>query len=236
MPEITRREFMRRSAYLAGGGMCALSTGSGLLMPTESRAADIAFLETSCGENHPQPRRVLVAYASMHGSTGEVAQAIGQTLCGHGVAADIRLIKSVNTITPYNAVIVGSAVRSDKWLSEAIRFVETNRIALSQIPVAYFLTCLTLTKGSEENSGRARSYMDSVLNAVPEVKPADVGLFAGVLDYSKYSAGMGAVMRYKMRSKGVEEGDYRDWDAIKSWAGRAAGAIAGAGVKSGSAG
>jgi menaquinone-dependent protoporphyrinogen oxidase len=163
----------------------------------------------------------------MHGSTGDVAQAIGNTICGHGAAADIRLIKNVNTLTPYDAVIVGSAVRSDKWLSEAIRFVEINRQALSQIPVAYFLTCLTLTRPSEENLRRARSYMDPILNGVSEVKPLDMGLFAGVLDYSKYSAGMGAVMRYKMWSKGVEEGDYRDWDAIKSWAGRAAGAMVG---------
>jgi menaquinone-dependent protoporphyrinogen oxidase len=231
MSRMTRRAFIRSTAYLAGGGMCALSAGSGLLMPTESRASNISFLEASCGENHTRPRRVLVAYASMHGSTGEVAQAIGKTICGHGAAADIRLIKNVNTITPYDAVIVGSAVRSDKWLSDAIRFVEINRKALSRVPVAYFLTCLTLAKPSEEALRRARSYMDPVLDGIPEVKPVGMGLFAGVLDYSKYSAGIRVVMRYKMRSKGVEEGDYRDWDAIKSWAEGAAGPVAGVGVK-----
>jgi menaquinone-dependent protoporphyrinogen oxidase len=168
----------------------------------------------------------------MHGSTGKVAQTIGKTICGYGAAADIRLITNVNTLTLYDAVIVGSAVRTDKWLAEAIHFVEINRKALSQVPVAYFLTCLTLARPSEENLRRARSYMDPILDGVSEVKPVNIGLFAGVLDYSKYSAGMGAVMRYKMWSKGVEEGDYRDWDAIKSWAGRVASSIAGAGVKS----
>lgn len=48
--------------------MSALCAGSGLLMPVESRASKVVFLETSCGENHTEPRRVLVAYASMHGS------------------------------------------------------------------------------------------------------------------------------------------------------------------------
>ena len=227
MSRMTRRAFMKNTACLAGGAMGALSFGSGMLMPVESWASKIVFLETSCGENHTQPRRVLVAYASMHGSTGEVAEAIGKLLCGQGAAVDVRLVKNVNSLTPYNAVVVGSAVRSDKWLTEAIQFVETNRKALSRMPVAYFLTCLTLTRPSEENSRRARSFMEPVLDAVPEVKPVNMGLFAGVLDYSKYSFGIRAVMKYKMGSKGVKEGDYRDWDAIQSWAGKAAGSMVG---------
>lgn len=224
MPELTRRAFVRSTAYLMGGGM--LSAGSGLFIPGKSQASKIGFLETSCGETRPQPRRVLVAYASMHGSTGEVAHAIGKIMCDRGAAADIRLIKNVTTLTPYDGVIIGSAVRSDKWLPEAVRFVEVHRNALSQIPVAYFLTCLTLTKPSEENVERSRSYLDPILNGVSEVKPVTIGLFAGVLDYSRYSAGMGAVMKYKMWSKGIAEGDYRDWSAIESWAGKAAGSVA----------
>ena len=220
MPKMTRRAFVRDAACLAGGALCTFSSGSGLFMPVESWASKLVFIESTCGENNRQPRRVLVAYASMHGSTGEVAEAIGKVLCGQGAAVDVRLTKNVDLLTPYDAVVVGSAVRSDQWLSDAIHFVEINRKALSQIPVAYFLTCLTLTKPSEENSRKARCYMDPVLDAVPEVKPVEMGLFAGVLDYTKYSAGMGVVMRYKMGSKGVKEGDYRDWDAIRSWAGK----------------
>ena len=119
MSTMTRRAFMRNTAYLAGGAICTVSSGSGLLMPIKSWASKVVFLETTCGENNVQPRRVLVAYASMHGSTGEVAEAIGRVLCGHGAAVDIRLIKNVNSLTPYEAVVVGSAVRRDKWLPEA---------------------------------------------------------------------------------------------------------------------
>lgn len=45
----------------------------------------------------------------------------------------------------------------------------------------------------------------------------DIGLFAGVLDYSKLSLPMRVVMKQKMKSDGVAEGDYQDWDAIRSW-------------------
>jgi len=60
--------------------------------------------------------------------------------------------------------------------------------------------------------------LDPLRNAVPQVQPVDTGLFAGVLDYSKLSLIVRVVMKSKMKKKGVSEGDYRDWDAIHSWA------------------
>ena len=118
MSRMTRRAFIRRTAHLAGGGMCALFTGSSLLMPVESWASTIAFQETSCGENHPQPRRALVAYASRFGSTGSVAKAIGDVLCGMGASVEVRLVENVKDLSPYQAVIVGSAIRRGNWLPE----------------------------------------------------------------------------------------------------------------------
>jgi menaquinone-dependent protoporphyrinogen IX oxidase len=95
-------------------------------------------------------------------------------------------------------VIIGSAIRSEKWLPQAMRFVSANKEVLSKVPTAYFLTCLTLANPSEKAHQKARSFLDPVLEMLPEVKPACIGLFPGVLDYSKYSTGMGAVMHYKM--------------------------------------
>jgi hypothetical protein len=63
-----------------------------------------------------------------------------------------------------------------------------------------------------------RQLLKPLLESVPEVKPYSTGLFAGVLDCSKYSTPIKAMMKYKMWSKGVEEGNYRDWDAIHAWA------------------
>ena len=60
--------------------------------------------------------------------------------------------------------------------------------------------------------------MEPVLNAVPEVKPMGMGFFAGALDYSKMNLMYRTVMKSKMGKKGVPEGDYRDWTAIRTWA------------------
>ncbi len=139
-------------------------------------------------------------------------------LCDNGTAVDVRLVENVKDLSPYKAAVIGSAVHSSKWLPEAMKFVETNRKALSQMPVAYFLTCLTLYKSKDVTRRMARSYLDPMLDAVPQVKPVAMGLFAGVLDYSKLSFVVRMVMKSKMKKKGVPEGDHRNWDDIRAWA------------------
>ncbi len=218
MKEMSRREFMAESAKITGAVAGVVALGAGIPLPHVGEAAEIRFPQSSCGIEKTNGPKILVAYASRCGSTGGVAEAIGQRLCNKGGRVDVRLVKGITDPTSYQAVVVGSAIRSDRWLPEATAFVEKNHQWLSRIPVAYFLTCLTLSRPSEENRGRARSYLDPLISAVPDVKPVDIGLFAGVLDYDKLSLFIAMVMKYKMSSKGISEGDYRDWEAIGRWA------------------
>ena len=218
MKEISRREFMAHSARITGAVVGVITLGAGLALPRVGESAEIKFPQSSCGINKTKGPKFLVAYASRCGSTGGVAEAIGQSLCHNGAIVDIRLINGVTDLTSYEAVVVGSAIRSDRWLPEATAFVEKNRQLLSGIPVAYFLTCLTMSNPSTRTQGKARSYLNPEITAIPEVTPVDIGLFAGVLDYGKLPFHIRMVMKLKMSFKGVSEGDYRDWEAIRHWA------------------
>ena len=195
-----------------------MALAGAISLPNRAHAAKVVFAEPSCGKEGGITKKVLIAYASMSGSTGGVAEAIGRTLCDSGARVDVRLVDSVRELESYDAVVVGSAIRSDKWLSDAKKLVETNRRVLAGKPVAYFLTCLTLVNPAEEARRKALAFLDPVLNDVPEVQPVDIGLFAGELDYSKLSWMVSLVMKQKMKDKGITEGDYRNWDAIRSWA------------------
>ncbi|HUL21451.1 MAG TPA: flavodoxin domain-containing protein, partial [Thermodesulfobacteriota bacterium] len=218
MKNFTRREFMVDGSMLVGGAVGTLALGNELFFPRNVRAASVEFPESSCGLEKKTGKKVLVAYSSYCGSTGGVAEAIGKVLCDKGAVVDVRLVKNVGDISSYQAAIIGSAIRSASWWPEAISFVEGNKKTFSRIPVAYFLTCLALVKESEESRRMARSYMEPVLKAVPEVKPMDMGLFSGALDYSKLNLIYRTVMKSKMGKKGVPEGDFRDWTAIRAWA------------------
>jgi menaquinone-dependent protoporphyrinogen oxidase len=205
-------------SMLIGGAVGGLALGNDLFFPKKARAGKVEFPESSCGLEKKTGKKVLVAYSSYCGTTGGVAEAIGKVLCDRGAVVDVRPVKNVGDLSSYQAAVIGSATRMASWWPEAIRFVEGQKKTLSQIPVAYFLTCLALVKDTEERRRVARSYMEPVLKAVPDVKPIEMGLFSGALDYSKMNLIYRTVMKSKMGEKGVPEGDFRDWTAIRTWA------------------
>jgi menaquinone-dependent protoporphyrinogen oxidase len=204
---ISRRDILALSISV----ITAISFG-GTLGAGVSHAADIKFPEGICRGS--VKKRVLVTYASKYGSTGGVADAIGKELCAKGVNADVVLIKNVSNVGSYQGVVIGSAIYMGKWMSEAIDFVNKNQDILRQMPVVYFLVCMTLSQPTEEKRAQVLSYMDPILKAVPKIKPVGIGTFAGALDYSNLSW----LNKKILKSKGTPEGDFRDWNAIRSWA------------------
>jgi menaquinone-dependent protoporphyrinogen oxidase len=53
--------------------------------------------------------RVLVAYASKRGSTAEIAAAVAKTLSETGLEVDCLGSDNISDISPYDAVVLGSA-------------------------------------------------------------------------------------------------------------------------------
>lgn len=218
MKKSTRREFILNGSVVLGAALSGLGLSSGLVSPRRASAGEVIFPEPSCGDDKNNEKPVLIAYASLCGSTGGVAEAIGRVFCDKGVRTDVRLAKNVESVNGYRAVIVGSAVRSASWWPDAMTFVSRHEEVLGRIPVAYFLTCLALYKDSPEQRKLALGYFDPVLKASPGVKPVDLGCFSGALDYSKMGFMYRTIMKSKMKDKGVPEGDFRDWTAIRTWA------------------
>ncbi len=160
--------------------------------------------------------KILVAYASMTGSTVGVAEAIGKTLVESGAQVDVRRMDEVQDLTPYRAVVIGSAIQDRQWLPEAMRFVREHRSELAEKPVAAFLVCMTLAMKNQQYRESVKRWLDPVRSLIT---PVSEGFFAGVLDINripKFSD------RLKFRisvATGVwSEGDHRDWNAIRAWA------------------
>lgn len=152
-------------------------------------------------------KRILVAYASGSGSTAEVAEAIGDVLESAKVLVDVLPAGNVEDVSPYSAVVLGSSIRLGRWLAPAVHFLATHRDALQEVPVAYFTTCLTLVNDTEESRQKVLAYLEPVLDMAPEIEPVALGLFAGSLDPSM-----------QLLVPGGPYGDFRDWEAIATWA------------------
>ncbi len=206
---LERREFFKKAGIAAAAS--ALVSG-GLHVPRLSASG--AGIADTCYDNEAIPKKVLIAYASRAGSTAEVAEAIGQVLRGRGIPADVLPVGQVAGVSTYRAVIIGSAIRMGKWLPEAARLVEKNQASLAGMPAAFFSVCLTMQKDTPENRRKVEDYIKPV---VQKVRPLTIGLFGGKMDYSR----LGFLDRLIVsKMKKVPEGDYRDWAAIRGWAGK----------------
>ena len=176
--------------------------------------ADEPYHDSRCGEH--DAKRFLVTYASAYGSTKEMAERIGKSLCEEGNSVDIKWVNHVEDVRDYDMVIVGGAIQYDTWLEEAQAFVKHHEESLSKIPLAYFFTCLTLASKSSKAQDQAEGYAQNI-QSLTSLKPLDIQGFAGVLDYSKMSFVFRQVARAIFAVMGVKEGDYRDWKAVGLW-------------------
>jgi len=159
---------------------------------------------------------ILVAYASRTGTTAGVAEAIGKTLAESGAEVDVRAMADVKDLTPYDAVVAGSAIQGKQWLPEAKQFVQTHQAALRQKPFAAFLVCMTLAMKKGNYRAEVANWLQPVRTLAP---PVSEGLFAGALDISKVPTFRDRLMFRISVVTGVwSEGDHRDWEAIRAWA------------------
>ena len=161
--------------------------------------------------------RVLVIAASRHGSTAEIATALGEALAHRGITVAVADAENVADIEECDAVVLGSAIYAGRWLKAARELAELHGAFLASRPVWLF------------SSGPVGDPL------VLEQDPVDVDqitaivgirehrVFAGKIDRSRLSPAEQSIVN----SLKAPEGDYRDWDAIAGWAGEIADALLG---------
>jgi menaquinone-dependent protoporphyrinogen oxidase len=206
---MTRRTFLALSAGAIFTSMMRHNASA-----ASKQKSGPQFIESTYQNGEDIKKKVLIAYASRCGSTSGVADVVGQVLCGTGTSIDVRLVGNVHDLDQYQSVIVGSAIRMGRWLPEAIDFVKKHRDALQQVPTAYFVVCITMKDDTAANRSKVLAYLDPVRKETPQLQPADIGLFAGAVDFSKLSF----VYKSVLKAKGVTEGDFRNWTSVRTWA------------------
>jgi menaquinone-dependent protoporphyrinogen oxidase len=152
------------------------------------------------------PKPILVAYATKHESTHEVADAIAERMRSKGANVEVHPAAEVNTLEPYVAVILGGALYAGRWHRDARRFMSRHRTALAQLPFAVFAMGPITLEPREVASSRQQ--LERALEKLPELTPMSRCIFGGVVDPDK--------LRFPLNR--MEGADARDWSAIRHWA------------------
>jgi len=185
--------------------------------------------------------RILVAYTTMAGSTVEVAQAVGEEISKSGFQVDVLPISEIEDLRVYDGVVVGGPMIMG-WHRSALGFLKKNRETFQQIPLAVFVTAISLTQTGEtsvdgvpvtvdeklpktpvnedrlnfrERYARLSNYISPILKATRSSKPVSIGVFGGRLEYGRLK--WWAVL-FVMLIIQAPAGDKRNWTAIRSWA------------------
>jgi menaquinone-dependent protoporphyrinogen oxidase len=153
---------------------------------------------------------VLVAAASRHGATEEIAEVIGGTLQGLGIAIEVARLENVATVYPYDAFVLGSAVYRSSWLRPARHFLEEHAKLLATRPTWLFSSGPI---GAPRHAAAAESFAADDLVRV--VGAREHRLFGGRLVEPDE---LRPVERVLVSALHVPSGDFRDWGEITAWA------------------
>jgi menaquinone-dependent protoporphyrinogen oxidase len=187
------------------------------------------------------PDKILVTYATLSGTTVDVAQAIAEEITKVGLQVEVLPIEKVMDLDVYDGVVLGGPMIMG-WHRSALGFLSKHRRQLSRHPLAIFVMALSLTRTSDkvlngvplcidddlpkppvrdghftlrERYANVVNYARPILNAAGPAKPVSIAFFGGRLDYGRLA--WWAVM-FVMFIIQAPAGDKRNWPAIRTWA------------------
>ncbi len=161
--------------------------------------------------------KILVAYASAHGTTGEVATFISKTLEVYGAEVTCAAVESVEDVSSYDAFVLGTAIHEGIWLRSMMLFIDKFEAELAQKPVYFFVTCLRIVE-ADGYDHVMKNYMH--MPTLEKLKVRKVNAFGGAIRLNeidweeRWTLGLrydGTNLQARLNA------DYRDWYSIGAW-------------------
>jgi menaquinone-dependent protoporphyrinogen oxidase len=175
---------------------------------------------------------VLVLFASRHGHTRRIAEAIGATLRKrgwdpelHDVATDLPA-----PLSEYSAAILVSPIHLGRHAKRIVAFARRHRQALDVLPSAFVSVSLTQTTAESatattEQRRQAHEDLSVALGHFIEATgwaPRDTLRVAGALAYTRYNWFVRWMMKRIAKAQGGSSDTsrdhvYTDWDALEQF-------------------
>jgi len=158
-------------------------------------------------------KQVLVAYASKYGATKEIAEKIGEVLHQAGLSTNVLPAAEVSDLSPYQAVVLGSAVYIGKWRKQAAKFLQDNKNMLADRPVWLFSSGPS-GEGDAVDLLQGWRFPKAQQPIADSIQPRDIAVFHGAVDEDK----LNFIEKSMIKNVEAPVGDFRDWEAIATWA------------------
>lgn len=164
--------------------------------------------------------RVLVAYASQHGATREIAERIAERLRLAGLSVEARPAAHAGDLAEFDAFVIGGAAYIGRWLKDATELVAANAGLLAGRPTWLFSSGPLGTEpvDAEGHDQRESAQPKEFPGFRESIHPRATRVFFGALDPARLGLRDRAIRALPAGRALLPEGDFRDWSEIEAWA------------------
>lgn len=170
--------------------------------------------------------KTLLLYLSGYGHTRKIAERIRMRLIERGEEVQAAALDD-DSIDPseFDCIIIGASIRNGKHMPAVHDFIRRHLELLQQRPSGFFSVNLVARKPGK-NTPDTNPYVKAFLEKSAWT-PDLVGVFAGNLDYQRYSFSDRNIIRFIMwLTKGPTDpntkAEFTDWDEVDRFAERVA--------------
>jgi menaquinone-dependent protoporphyrinogen oxidase len=170
---------------------------------------------------------ILILYSTTDGQTLKICRHLQQVIEGQGQQVTLACVDDDPhvDIARYDKVVVGARIRYGKHTPQVFDFARTRRLELDARPNAFF-TVNVVARKPEKNTPETNPYMRKFL-AQSAWQPKALAVFAGRIDYRRYSFWDRQVIRFIMwLTKGptdpATDVEFTDWAKVDAFGRRIA--------------
>ena len=156
--------------------------------------------------------KILIAYATMSGSTQEIAEFVANEFNHLGQSVELRPCREVNDLNSFSGVVIGAPIYMFHLHKEAQRFLKHHHKSLAGLPVAVFAGG-PYGPNAAQDALEVRKNLDNELAKFVWLKPVSIQLVGGRFDPELLRFPYNLIPALKQ----APANDARNWEEIRAW-------------------
>ena len=165
---------------------------------------------------------ILILYSTTDGHTRKICEFLQHFIAQHNNQVTLRSIDEASGIVlgDYDKIVLGASIRYGKHAKPVYDFVRENQRQLDSMPNAFFSVNLVARKPGR-NTRESNPYVKRFLEQITW-EPKHLAIFAGKLDYPKYSFWDRKIIQMIMwMTKGPTDPsavvEFTDWEQVEAF-------------------
>ena len=166
--------------------------------------------------------RTLLIYSSVDGHTREICERLVEVMRERGDEVTLVAVAQADTLDAdtFDKIVIGAAIRYGKHNKQVYDYIAAHQAVLNNRPNAFFSVNVVARK-PEKRSPDTNPYVKKFLSQI-SWRPQQVTVFAGKIDYPRYSFWDRNIIRFIMwMTKGPTDPravvDFTDWAEVEAF-------------------